>query len=871
MSFPIIQLKQELKEIEPELNEAEIQTAINESFEQFINSPEFTNLLNENQRVNLKHTLEQIKLNLINELTENTESVRKTLQQLSVKTLNITESPALHFTAIDELQNLSATLNPELAETFHKLYTRVSQPLQKYNEFEKNRLSLIAACNELPDHQPALMDLINHIKTLSKKDITDFQANKDVVAHVDAIKALDDLQGLIKQFEEDKRPLEEKITLFQEYLAQRWEKIKKFTLSYPKTPNSKLNKLLLELATAMSEVLPDQGRLSLLMPTVSTVKSELTYTYFDDPALKLEHFILSEDNQRFIEIQACLNSAETDGIYKNTVLVDGQITALTPNEKTWVAEHSKLTYDYAKQIEIFREFSTNKFSIGGRMQKLAEGLEQGGVYHLSPTSDLAINDPRRATHKNAGEQANLAILEFVEYVGMLPESQKQMIFRLTGHGLTENFGQIYRRLTTPGAVNLDDTRYCVELLAPQIKTILRDNPDVYNINGEVSKENLQTSLDNAKNEFINCLNSDNYKLNFQSTSTKLNYEIIISLGRNLTDYMSAEELLKIDDQYFANKIYFSKQQSDTDNRLRLQFLNMCVNSDSTNIELRTRQYQLAFRNLFVPVENALIRNSLSYIRTDETYPWYYHHVWDDSQASDRWEEVREEEDRFYSTNGVDPNAWTITKVLCATVFTAITIVPYIVAVAITILGNVLTEPFWNYSKTHGYAKWSDLNDLGFTGGIIMGLAYIVARPIAATMAYTASVLSALAEYALRGVEKIAYPLIFVAAVAREGLKNLVNGLTGLFKKPESRSSRAPVVIIGTQQFVKNQLSAKKSSQNNTDYVPVRGDLQNNVIDKSASKTNTRRHFWESVPATSASAKKESAVVNKTENTPRQKN
>ena len=315
---------------------------------------------------------------------------------------------------------------------------------------------------------------------------------------------------LVEAYEQDTRPLAEKLLPIKEFFAARWQRIRADkSLTYLTAPDEYFNTICLQLATAMADVVPEWGRMQLLIPTIEQAQSDITYTFYDDPEVKPELMILNEDKTRFIEVQACLEAAEIDGIYKNTMMIDGQITLLTPREKSDVINFSKPAKKYAEAIAGLRSFAStddkdnlNK-SMGSHMQKLAERLQGGGAYHVP--SELKASDHRKATHTNAGESANIGIVEFSYYVDHLPQQEKDKLFALRSHDIRENFGQIWQRLSTPNVVDLSDTRYCVELLSPQITRILRANPDVYN-QGHLTLAEFENRLAEAKKEFIDSLN-----------------------------------------------------------------------------------------------------------------------------------------------------------------------------------------------------------------------------------------------------------------------------------------------------------------------------------------------------------------------------
>ncbi len=849
MSFEAIQCKQELREIVAELDEAETATQINEAFEQFINSIEFANFLDDEQRVAFKEKLDQLKIKLLNELTINTMQVKDIWQQIANDTLNISKSQPIHFDTLEELENISATLDTNLAGAFQNFFAGVYQPLNKFDVFEENRLGLIVACEDLSNHQQELEDFIRKIKNMTNAEITDFNSTRDLAAHLYALETLKQLKSLAETFEQDTLPFPEKMTRLQDYLAYRWQNIRNTSKDYCVAPTSKLSKLFVELATALSNVSPDDGRFSLLMPTVKTLKSDVTYTYFDNPELRLEHIILSEDNARFIEIQPCFVGAEYDGKFRNTTLVNGVITELSNKEKDHLQNHSPLSYQYAKAIAELREFNTNPQSMGARLQKLAERLLGGGVHHVVAGTP---NDHRRADHRNAGESANLGILEFSAYLELLTEAEKTKLFALSAPGLSENFGQIWYRLATPDVVDLSDSHYCVELLAPQIKIILSHNPDVYTL-GNLNIEMFEIPLQDAKTKFLNSFNSDNYQPNYVPGSREdITLERVLLLGKDFFDYFTAEDLLKLNDRYFSNITYENPQEFNKINYSQLQFLKLCVESPAGNLTLRIRYYEKWLYCLFMPLQNFVG----SIVFNNKWYDRFYPYKFDVMLDGDYFVNVPPRFNRYY----INPNNLNITRILCTIVYTVLTIVPYLLAQALTILGNILTGNHWNYSPYYwdNDREYRNLNDLRIPGYFLMLAANGLTYPITKGIAVLSSIAGLTAFGVIAALQTAALPVIAIVATVRQGLKVLADAVSNLFSKtasPVPKVTDASPKVVGNQQFIQKQLATRKSAQIHVDNTFSKGRLENDETEKT--KKVSKGKFWEATA--NASANKESAA------------
>jgi hypothetical protein len=342
MSIEIIKLKQELVEIARDMTLANIQTQVNTAFNDVLQSADLRTDLQ-------KHKLESVKATLLSEFESNADHINKVVHQ-PAHIVKDSSALQLQFAGLEALQDFNKTTdsNPTLRKKIKPLLKKISN-LSKKNKFEETRLRLIAASNELPDkNYQALADNIKLIK----------EWQSDVEKYLPGyFKELRELKSLAETFEQDNRSLEEKLIPFKEFFARRWEKIRGTSSDYCFSPNSEVNKLCSQLATAIADVSPDVGRFSLLMPSVTVVKSDMTYTYFDDPNLKLEHFILNNDQTRFIEIEACLLYAEDDVIYKYTTLVNKEVTELITAEKLRVINHSAQTQNYADAIVALRNFT----------------------------------------------------------------------------------------------------------------------------------------------------------------------------------------------------------------------------------------------------------------------------------------------------------------------------------------------------------------------------------------------------------------------------------------------------------------------------------------------------------------------------------
>jgi hypothetical protein len=537
MTFEIIKLKQDMLVISKRIHIDKFEDQLNQQFASFIQSTPLTAPLKQ-QVIDIQNAvLVQFKNNnrLINEA-----------QNRPVNAARLVD--AYEFSAIKPLE----TLQSQITHFPKKTQDKIAQLIKKIKSLEKDCIKFNQAQKNLNEAMAALSGepyqaLVEIIKVLKDMPVSTFTPRGKPIMQKYLPSYIDDelgreLKQLAKNFEKNKKPLAEKLVPFQQFLPRRWDRIRETSRAYCAAPNDEFNRVCLELATAMANAVPELGRFSLLMPSVTVVRSDVTDNYFDDPSFKLQQIILNNDQSSFIEIESCLGFAENDALLKYTALVNGPNQELDFNEASEVVNHSQLTQQYYKAIIDLRNFTTGKYTTalikppGVYLQRLAEQLESGGAYHLDQAPRLLEGDARLATHNNAGEAANIGIVEFSNYLESLPNVEKDKLFKLRVYGATENFGEIWRRLSTPNAADLSDTRNCVELIAPQIRTILTQNHDLYNVL-DFSIEQFQQALAQAKKAFQTGIHSDKYPIDHSVISQAEQKAINIAL----TDALLANE------------------------------------------------------------------------------------------------------------------------------------------------------------------------------------------------------------------------------------------------------------------------------------------------------------------------------------------
>jgi hypothetical protein len=847
MAFKIIQYKQELFEVAQELvDQQALHATINALFNDFMGA---ANIYTKAQR----NLLSTIKFTLLQELNENNECIDNILDD---DTTQITKLPGLQFNALSQLQNFNALLDPSQKQQFSLFLKNINKALINYSTFEAIRVSLLAELNNLNKKETALNDFMRKIQDIPLENIASLET-KSMADYLKMADTLRELQGLARNFVIDSRPIALKVRPFQNFFAKRWQEIYKTPAEYCANPQNKFNQFCVTLAGIIAESVPDLGRYSLLMPTQKVLKSDITYTYFDDPALPLHHFILSDDGTRFIEIQPCFIAAEEDAVFKHTVLIDGDIKPLSNDEAERLIDHSILSSILTQQIKDYRDFTTSKdkLSMGSQMMRLAEALLTGGVHNSS--TRLANTDHRKADHLNAGEAANIGILAFAEYLKKIPPEDVDKLMALSSKGLSENFGQIWRRLTTPGAIDLLDTSYCVELLAPNIKAICQANPEVFTL-GKLTLEGFKQNLSTAKENFLKSINSKHYKI-LRPVHQWMD-EIKMPASAQFEEFIKvapARDLLKLLRQHFTVKegttySVFLNQSVD-----RLEYLNRCVEAGNANFVLRLLQLQQKMLNAFSPAIHSLgtgMRNNIFY---DRFYPYVF----------DSWDYLDDiKEDWAISSAKTryqyEPDTITLTKQVCTYVYLGLTIIPYLLVHAASSLANIATGEPWNAGPEGDNKEWNDLSDLGRVGRFTMHTVNVLVFPVIALIAGTSTVFMLAGMLAIKALQVAALPILAVDAA----ISTLANPLKRRFNQPRisqimpepSTENDEAATFNATHKNIRTKL---KTLQVVPDHLVEKSEISSKKS-VSSSQSSAPLRFWESNVADEKSINQQEQSANK---------
>lgn len=325
---------------------------------------------------------------------------------------------------------------------------------------------------------------INQLLTLitEQEKLLESYSQLSTLYHVEARFTLFEIKNLLINH---KSTLSNKLV---KMLADRWERIQDTNCQYLHDFTSPANTVCIMIASTLSKILT-KNSLCLLMPSLKKVPSDhyLTSSYTDED-ISMRDIILSDSNQRIINVPDVLDSAQEDGILKHNSLVNGRIRRLTLSERTRLhSRHPSVTTAFnALTARISYKYDGD--TVGAALNRLIIGLTTGGIHELDRNEYEA--DEFNATEHNAGTDANLAILTFGEYLETLdPETKNKLLSagktdRYTSDSVERiTIAQSWTRLSAPEKQEdkIMHERYCVKLIAIDLREILDANPELYDL------------------------------------------------------------------------------------------------------------------------------------------------------------------------------------------------------------------------------------------------------------------------------------------------------------------------------------------------------------------------------------------------------
>jgi len=295
-------------------------------------------------------------------------------------------------------------------------------------------------------------------------------ADRNPLRMAEAQLTLSELESLLAQYADSTQTLSRQVLQpFQDFLANRWERIQSTDACYPHAPDDPLNQTCLWLARELGKFTsPDQGSHQLLMPGIDPS------SYTDDELHEqpLHRFILTDDNRSWISVWDCLDSATGDGILKHTSCLDASAKpkALSAAEQERFLQHSPEGARYYQAIMnvVHLRQDISKGVPGPRVQALVDGLLAGSIKGVGPG---------KGEEDNSGETANAAIVQFSEFLAPLDQSTKDRLYALKAPGISDSFKDLWDRLSHPTSVKLTD-RYCVYLIQSSLQAILNHNREI---------------------------------------------------------------------------------------------------------------------------------------------------------------------------------------------------------------------------------------------------------------------------------------------------------------------------------------------------------------------------------------------------------
>jgi ankyrin repeat protein len=259
-------------------------------------------------------------------------------------------------------------------------------------------------------------------------------------------------------------------------LANRWQRIQGSFCDYTHAPLDPANQLCLQLAHDLSPLPPNregleklkrEGPYFLLMPTLTAYQ-----TAYEDNIhnFELHKCILSDDATRLIPIYECLRRAflSDEGSLKHIMSTSQDYPILSKRELERLRGHSRGVSQFCTDLEAYNDKRLNQVDLGSKLAKLVIALKKGGITTKGDAYEF-----------NAGDEANIGILEFYEFWKTLSESEQTHFYR-RHPSLISIIGRLFR----PESAEYARARYCVETLAndivPIVKQLQKENGTLKN-------------------------------------------------------------------------------------------------------------------------------------------------------------------------------------------------------------------------------------------------------------------------------------------------------------------------------------------------------------------------------------------------------
>ncbi len=285
------------------------------------------------------------------------------------------------------------------------------------------------------------------------------------------------------------------IALIEDFLMNRWERIRGSFLSYTGMPAGYINRCCLTFAAILHKIKPEKKKMQYLMPTLTHLIDQLDL--FPDKQIDdycLDEVILSEVQNALIPVQllSFITPGSTNLSELHNPFVKSEedtVLLLSEDEQKRLINHNKDTQYFFKLFTTILNAKLQSLSLGGKLFQLIQALKQGGKKGGHGGSEY-----------NAGPDANIGIADFMFYWNSLSQEECDNVSSLRTN--KETLGQIIKILQEGAGESVSSSITCVEINAGKLEDILNAHPELYNTISSNSKNYilaLETEFHHYKN------------------------------------------------------------------------------------------------------------------------------------------------------------------------------------------------------------------------------------------------------------------------------------------------------------------------------------------------------------------------------------
>lgn len=257
------------------------------------------------------------------------------------------------------------------------------------------------------------------------------------------------------------------------FLKHRWNWISNSDAQYCHDFESPANIASIAVAKALAG--STTSYLVFLMPTLGTVNPAdyISSSYEDEICLR--ESILSDEKNHLINILDAIDFSKEDGILKANFLFHNHTVKLSVYEiQRLISRHLSVeaTFNAIQEKTTFAHYGD---TAGAALKRLIEGLNNGGK-------------TKGYDEMNAGPPADVAIVEFKEYLDTLDKATKNTLLsagkfdRYRRQSRDPEFQTVkdsWSYLSRSKKAEFKNSQYCVELIASRLKEILDNNPGLF--------------------------------------------------------------------------------------------------------------------------------------------------------------------------------------------------------------------------------------------------------------------------------------------------------------------------------------------------------------------------------------------------------